>query len=85
MRVSKKRRTPWDAGYKFNPLAEELFRRIETEQGHAYISDGIESLTDYELIALTRGALEHAKRVVCILKEFLKEYEPMLHKKREVL
>lgn len=54
-------------------LAHRLFGLVETHQGYAFISDGIEVLSRKEIIWLAQGSLKWSRQVVRDLEKFLKE------------
>jgi hypothetical protein len=57
-----------------NPLAEELFKTIETTQGFAYISDGItgSNMSDEEIINLAAKTIDWYELAIKILNNFIK-------------
>ena len=56
-----------------NRLGKELWRKIEYDQGYAYISDAILDMDDKEVIKIAKSSLINARKVVIILENFLKE------------
>lgn len=56
-------------------LGKELWRRIESAQGYAFISDLIEELPDDKIVPIAKLALINAKKVVRILESFIAKYE----------
>ena len=55
-----------------NPgLAHELFNLVESDQGHAFISDGCEVLSTQEIFNLAQAALKYSRRVVRTLEGFM--------------
>lgn len=64
--------TRWED--KSNRLAEEVFRRIEADQGYSYISDGIEVNTPEQIFALMRRSIKHHKICVVKLNRILRKY-----------
>lgn len=55
-------------------LADDLFRAVELEQGFAFISDGLDVLSDEDIVAIARGSLYHSRRVVRILEKWLAKH-----------
>ncbi len=56
-------------------LAECLFTAVQTEQGFAYISDGLEVRSDADIRAIARGALMHTRRTARILERWLRDHD----------
>lgn len=52
-------------------LGKRVFREIEAPQGHAFLSDAIEGMSDEQVIPFLRGALREARKVVRILEKYL--------------
>jgi len=56
-------------------IGMELWKKIERNQGYAYISDAVaDNMSDEDVIIVAQSALIAAKRVVGILERFLKKY-----------
>jgi len=55
-------------------LADSLFRAVEIEQGRAFISDGLDLMTDIQIVAIARGSLMHSRRVVRALERWIKKH-----------
>lgn len=56
-------------------LADEIFNLVQTDQGRAFISDGIEAARSPEhLFAVVRGSLKHSRIVVKKTRAFLRKY-----------
>jgi hypothetical protein len=56
-------------------LAAKLFNLVEPDQGHAFISDGIEVLSRAEILSIARASLQHSENVCRKLRKFLKHYD----------
>ncbi len=52
-----------------------LFRAVESEQGFAYISDGLDAFNASDMRAIARGSLHHSRRVVRILERWLRQHD----------
>jgi hypothetical protein len=71
---------------KNNPLAKELFEKLQAIQGHAFISDAIEDLdlNDEEVINYAKMALEETEICKKILRKFIRENEHEKEFKRDL-
>ena len=58
-------------------LAHRLFGAVETAQGYAFISDGIEVLSRAEILDLARASLKWTRVVAKTLEQFLSEAEEL--------
>ncbi len=56
-------------------LSDSLFAAVQEDQGHAFISDGLDVFDDADVIAVARGSLMHSRRVVKILEKWLARYD----------
>ena len=56
-------------------LAHRLFGVVETPQGYAFISDGIEVLSRAEILDLARASLKWTRVVAKTLEQFLEAEE----------
>lgn len=58
-------------------LGAALFRLLEADQGHAYISDAVEGMRAAELREIVEGtALPAAERVVAKMRRWLRDNPP---------
>ncbi len=48
---------------------------VEAAQGHAFVSDAIEEMTDAQALKIARGALKQARKVVRILNDLVEREE----------
>lgn len=55
----------------------ELFRRVEQEQGYAFISDGIDEISDERVFNIARAALKHTENTARIIRAFLRRYHQL--------
>lgn len=56
-------------------LVDELFRKVEPEQGHGFFSDGEGyGLTHQQYFDHVRTRLSHNEKAVKIIKRFLRKY-----------
>jgi hypothetical protein len=56
-------------------LAEQLFNKIQTFQGYAFISDGITglNLSDEEVLEIAKTSLYWTNKTVRTLRKFIKD------------
>jgi hypothetical protein len=55
-------------------LGEELWKKIETPQGRAFVSDSCIFMSDEEVIERAKNALAWEREAVKVLREFLKAH-----------
>lgn len=55
-------------------LGGELFLLVESDIGHAHISDGIEHLPDDRIFNIARGSLKHLESAAKKIRKFLKKH-----------
>lgn len=55
-------------------LNDELFQLVERDQGYAFISDGMGSMTREQFFAMARRALKHSRAASQKLGAFLKKH-----------
>ena len=55
-------------------LGKELWKKIETPQGRAFISDGVEGMPDEQVLEVARVALDWQIEGVKVLRAFLKAH-----------
>lgn len=55
-------------------LGIELWSKIQTPQGRAFISDSVEFMSDEEVIELAKNALAWEESAVKVLREFLETH-----------
>lgn len=55
-------------------LGKELWSKIQTSQGLAFISDRCEEMSDEQVIILAKRSLTFEKEAVKVLREFLKAH-----------
>ncbi len=56
-------------------LADELFRLVETDQGKAFLSDGLDVLAPADIIRAARTSLWYTERVARKLRRFLDQHK----------
>ena len=66
-----------------NPLADELFALVERDAGFAHISDGIDVLTESQIMSLAEGARDRHQRCVKLLDAFLLHHWKRIARKRD--
>lgn len=59
-------------------LGELLFKTVETSQGSAFVSDGMDLFSDEEVIKQARSVLIHTERTAQQLRSFIRKYEPRI-------
>jgi len=55
-------------------LVDELFQKVQLEQGHAFVSDGETFPTKAEFFQRIRGRLEWSKAATRRMRAFLKKH-----------
>lgn len=60
---------------------DELFRAVESAQGYAYISDGIDVLSLQQMVALAKNSRRQHNKSVTIINSWLRKWEPRLNRK----
>lgn len=63
-------------------LGEELFELVERDQGYAYISDGMGSMTRQQFFDMTRRALKHSDIATTKIRSFLRKHGELPKGKR---
>lgn len=58
-------------------LVNELFHRVQKEQGYAHVSDGETFATKAEFFQRIRGRLEWSKAASRRMRAFLKKYDEL--------
>jgi len=61
----------------YNELAKELFKKVESTQGYAFISDAIEGhdLSNDDVLAIATSSLVYTRLTVSILENFIRHHE----------
>lgn len=59
-------------------IGGELFRLVESDLGHAHISDALDELPPERVLAIARGSLRHVESAAGKLRRFIAKHEKRL-------
>ena len=70
---------------KAKRMGQSLFKLVQEDQGRAFVSDGIDELTENEIIAFANGVIKRNKIINRKIKKWMINWtsEPTLPRKQQ--